>query len=266
MNADTDPAGQPVLTRLGQAGPGVVAHVTLNRPAARNAITVAMATGLRDALAEAAERAQVIVIRGADGHFCAGGDSQEDTRLREEGPAALRVLFGTFLAACELIAELPVPVLAAVEGFAMAGGFELVQSCDLAVARDDAVLGDNHLNFGMIPGGGGSQRLPRTTGLPRALGLVLTGERLTGQQAAGWGVVYRSVPPAEFENAVAGLAANLAGKDPVALARAKRLVRDGLSLPLRDGLALETETIVDHLSGAPAPTWQGSRDDRTADQ
>jgi enoyl-CoA hydratase/carnithine racemase len=238
----------PVLTAV----EGGVATIVLNRPQARNAITVALAAGLGDALRAAAEQARVIVIRGAGGHFCAGGDFGEVSRLRAGGPDALRPLFETFVGACELIAELPVPVIAAVEGYAMAGGFELIQSCDIAIARDDAVLADNHLNFGMIPGGGGSQRLPRIAGLPRALGLILTGDRLTGRQAQQWGVVYRAVPAEGFEAAVAGLAANLAGKDPVALARAKRLVRDGLRLPLRDGLALETEAIIDHLGGAGA--------------
>ena len=141
-----------------------MAHIVLNRPQARNAITVALATGLADALRAAAGRARVIVIRGAGGHFCAGGDFGEVSRLRAGGPDALRPLFETFGAACELIGELPVPVVAAVEGYAMAGGFELVQACDIAIARDDAVLADNHLNFGMIPGGGGSQRLPRLAG------------------------------------------------------------------------------------------------------
>ena len=238
----------PVLTTV----EGGVATIVLNRPRARNAITVALAAGLGDALRAAAGQARVIVIRGAGGHFCAGGDFGEVSRLRAGGADALRPLFETFVGACELIAELPVPVVAAVEGYAMAGGFELIQSCDIAIARDDAVLADNHLNFGMIPGGGGSQRLPRIAGLPRALGLILTGDRLTGTQAQQWGVVYRAVPAEEFEAAVAGLAANLAGKDPVALTRAKRLVRDGLRLPLRDGLALETEAIIDHLGGAGA--------------
>ena len=238
----------PVLTTVEDG----VATIVLNRPQARNAITVALAAGLGDALRAAAEQARVIVIRGAGGHFCAGGDFGEVSRLRAGGADALRPLFETFVGACELIAELPVPVIAAVEGYAMAGGFELIQSCDIAIARDDAVLADNHLNFGMIPGGGGSQRLPRIAGLPRALGLILTGDRLTGTQAQQWGLVYRAVPAEEFEAAVAGLAANLAGKDPVALARAKRLVRDGLRLPLRDGLALETEAIIDHLGGAGA--------------
>jgi enoyl-CoA hydratase/carnithine racemase len=248
MSTDQEPASPPVLTTIEAS----VAHIVLNRPQARNAITVALATGLAAALRAAAGQARVIVIRGAGGHFCAGGDFGEVSRLRPGGPDALRPLFEAFGAACELIGDLPVPVIAAVEGYAMAGGFELIQACDIAIAREDAVLADNHLNFGMIPGGGGSQRLPRLAGEQRALGLILSGDRLTGAEAQQWGLVYRAVPAAGFESAVAGLAANLAGKDPMALARAKRLVRDGLRRPLRDGLALETEAIIEHLGGAGA--------------
>jgi enoyl-CoA hydratase/carnithine racemase len=244
--------GQPVLVRTEPLGEATVAHLVLNRPEARNAITIALAAALRDGLQTAAGQADVIVIRGAGGHFCAGGDFREVARLRDEGAQALRPLFATFTAACELIAELPVPVVAAVEGYAMAGGFELIQACDIAVVRDDAVLADNHLNFAMIPGGGGSQRLPRIVGPQRALGHILTGDRLTGAQAAAWGLVYRSAPAAGFEAAVTGLTANLAGKDRAALAQAKWLVREGLRRPLTDGIALETETIIAHLCGASA--------------
>lgn len=231
---------------------GAVAHVTLNRPQARNAVTIPLATGLRDALSAAAEQADVIVLRGAGGHFCAGGDFHEVSRLRAEGSDALRPLFETFVGACELIAELDVPVVAAVEGYAMAGGFELIQSVDIALVRDDAVLADNHANFGMIPGGGGSQWLPRIVGAPRALGHILTGDRLTGAQAAQWGIVYRSVPAETFEAELGTLVANLAGKDRGALARIKHLVRAGLRGRLADGLAMETESIVEHLGGAQA--------------
>lgn len=241
-------AAAPVVTRIVDG----VAHVVLNRPESRNAITIALAEGLRHALAEAADRADVIVIRGAGGHFCAGGDFHEVSRLREQGPEALRPLFETFIGACELIAELPVPVVAAVEGYAMAGGFELIQSVDIAIARDDAVLADNHANFGMIPGGGGSQRLPRLVGLPRALGHILTGDRLTGADAARWGLVYRSVAAEAFEAEVAAVVANLAGKDRAALARIKRLVRTGLGGPLAEGLVMEVEETLAHLGGEQA--------------
>jgi enoyl-CoA hydratase/carnithine racemase len=229
---------------------GDVAHVVLNRPQARNAITVELAAALRDALAAAAETARVIVIRGAGGTFCAGGDFAEVERLRAGGREALRPLFETFIGACELIAELPVPVVAAVEGYAVAGGFELVQSVDVAVVREDAVLADNHVNFGMIPGGGGSQRLPRIVGVPRALGHILTGDRLTGAQAVQWGLAYRAAPAASFESEVDAVVASLLAKDAAALARIKHLVRAGLRGPLTDGLALEVETTLAHVEDA----------------
>ncbi|HEY2203143.1 MAG TPA: enoyl-CoA hydratase/isomerase family protein [Pseudonocardia sp.] len=247
MPSDVGEQPAPVLTRVEDRAEGRVAHILLNRPGARNAITVALAAALRDALTTAATAADVIVIRGAGGNFCAGGDFHEVSRLREQGPEALRPLFETFIGACELIAELPVPVVAAVEGYAMAGGFELIQSVDVALARDDAVLADNHANFGMIPGGGGSQRLPRIVGTPRALGHLLTGDRLTGAEAAAWGLVYRSVPADGFEAALDALLANLAGKDRAALARIKRLVRHGLRGSLADGLAMEVEATLAHL-------------------
>ncbi|MDN5920743.1 MAG: enoyl-CoA hydratase/isomerase family protein, partial [Pseudonocardia sp.] len=191
------------------------------------------------------------------------GDFHEVARLREHGSessacgtsmstVALRPLFETFVGACELIAELPVPVVAAVEGYAMAGGFELVQSVDIAVVRDDAVLADNHANFGMIPGGGGSQRLPRIVGVQRALGHILTGDRLSGAQAVEWGLAYRSAPAGEFDAVVDALVANLAGKDRDALARIKNLVRGGLRGSLSDGLAAETTSTLQHLAGERA--------------
>lgn len=242
----------PVLLHTTETDAGPVAHLTLNRPKARNAITIALATALREGLARAADQAKVIVIRGSGGHFCAGGDFHEVSRLRAEGPEALRPLFETFIGACELIAELPVPVVAAVEGYAMAGGFELIQSVDVAIVRDDAVLADNHANFGMIPGGGGSQRLPRIVGPPRALGHILTGDRLSGREAAQWGLVYRSAPAADFDASVDALVANLAGKDGAALARIKQLVRGGLRGSLADGLAWEVESTLAHLGGERA--------------
>lgn len=104
----------PVLSRV----EGGVATLTLNRPHARNAITVGLAQTLHDGLLDAAERARVVVVRGAGGTFCAGGDFDEVARLRAQGPEAMRPLFETFIGACELIGELPVPVVAAVEGYA----------------------------------------------------------------------------------------------------------------------------------------------------
>ena len=237
------PDAPTVLTALD----GPVGWLTLNRPEALNAITVALAADLEAGLRHLAGRAAVIVVRGAGGHFSAGGDVGEVARLRAEGPAALAVLFERFGAALATIAALDVPVVAAVEGFAMAGGFELAQACDIVIVADDAVLADTHLKFGQIPGGGGSQRLPRLVGRQRAAAHILTGDRLSGAEAVEWGLAYRSVPAAELEAAARSLAERLASRSPAALARAKRLLVGGLELPLADGLAWERAEVVDHI-------------------
>jgi enoyl-CoA hydratase/carnithine racemase len=243
-------ASQPILVDRR----GAVGQITLNRPEAYNAITTDLARSLERTSYLLAEDDQlnVIVIRGAGGNFSVGGDFKELERLREAGIDALRELFEAFGRACGAIASLPVPVIAAVEGYAMAGGFELMQASDIALVREDARIGDNHTNFGQVPGGGSSQRLPRLLGRQRALGLILTGDRLTGVQAAEWGLAYRAFPAAEFDAGVDELVNKLAKKDRDALARCKRLVYDGLEAGLADGLRLELETVLAHVQSAGA--------------
>jgi enoyl-CoA hydratase/carnithine racemase len=228
---------------------GRIGRITLNRPDAYNAITVELARSLEHALRELGADAgvNVIVIRGAGGNFSAGGDFAQLERLRATGAEAMRELFESFAAACEAIASLPVPVIAAVEGYAMAGGFELMQAADIALAREDARLADNHTNFGLVPGGGSSQRLPRLIGRQRALGLILTGDRVSGAEAAAWGLAYKAYPAGEFDAAVEELAERLAAKSRAALARCKRLVYDGLEGTLAEGVRLEIEAVLDHL-------------------
>lgn len=231
---------------------GAVGRISLNRPEALNAITVQLGHELAIALERLALTCGVIVIRGAGGNFSVGGDFRELERLRSRGEEGVAELLDTFTRACALIAELPVPVVAAVEGYAMAGGFELMLASDIAIVRDDARLADNHANFDQVPGGGNSQRLPRIAGRQRAMGLILTGERITGEQAAAWGLAYRAAAPAEFDAAVEALVSRLAGHDREAMARSKRLVREGLELPLPDGLELERASVLAHLAGAGA--------------
>jgi enoyl-CoA hydratase/carnithine racemase len=226
---------------------GRVGWLTLNRPEAMNAITVALAAELEVGLRRLAADTAVIVIRGAGGHFSAGGDVGEVARLRAEGAEALAVLFDRFGDALTAISEVSVPVVAAVEGYAMAGGFELMQACDIAVVADDAVLADAHLKFGQIPGGGGSQRLPRLVGRQRAAAHILTGDRLSGAEAVEWGLAYRAVPAAELESAARALAERLAARNPEALGRTKHLLWQGLELPLSEALAYERREVVAHI-------------------
>lgn len=227
---------------------GRVGTILLNRPVAMNAITVDLGSELETALRELDRQVDVIVIRGSGGNFSVGGDFHELQRLRAEGRAAMAPLFGNFARACAAIAEIEVPVIAAVEGFAMAGGFELMQAADIVLLHEDAKLADTHSNHGMVPGGGSTQRLPRLVGRQRALAHILTGDRLTAADALAWGLAYRVLPRAEFEHGVQEFAHRLAAKDRTAIARSKRLVYAGLSRPLDEGIALEAETVLDHLS------------------
>jgi 2-(1,2-epoxy-1,2-dihydrophenyl)acetyl-CoA isomerase len=232
-----------------------VATITLDRPEAMNAVTTALAVALEQALRAAGESAaRVVVIRGAGGNFCAGGDFDEVQRLRAEGADSLRGLFTAFRAACGAIAEIPQPVVAVVEGVAMAGGFELMQASDIVLVREDARISDNHVNFGMVPGGGGSQRLPRILGRQRALGVLLSGDRLSGLDAAAFGLAYRAFPVDEFEAGVEQFVTRLAGRRPDSVRQIKRLVNEGLAVGLEAALDLELDTVVNHIIGDAGET------------
>jgi enoyl-CoA hydratase/carnithine racemase len=224
-----------------------VGRLLLNRPDDMNAITLGMLRTLEHAIRDLSVLVDVIVIRGAGGNFSVGIDVGELDRARRGGRAALTELFTAFRRLLATIAEAPVPVVAVVEGNAVAGGFELVQGCDLAVAAEDARLADLHARFGQVPAGGGTQRLPRLLGPARALGLILTGDRVSGAQAQELGLVYRAVPATYLEQAVADVLGRLTAGSRTALAASKFLVRTGMQVPLEDGLDLELEAVVDQL-------------------
>ncbi|MFL6063016.1 MAG: enoyl-CoA hydratase/isomerase family protein [Marmoricola sp.] len=228
-----------------------IGRITLNRPEQLNAITVALGAELRDALHDlgAREDVHVIVVRGAGGNFSAGGDFEEVQRLRAAGIEALTPLFENFGAACRAVAEIDQPVIVAVEGVAMAGGFELLQAADVVLVASDARLCDNHVNFGQVPGGGGSQRLAPLVGRQRALAHLLSGERINGDTAVAWGLAHRSIAPAEFDAEVEAFVVRLAGRRPDALATIKRLVRYGEAAGFEAGLARELEAVVQHIAG-----------------
>lgn len=221
-----------------------IGQITLDRPEQMNAVTVELAVQLEDALRDLSGEptVNVIVIRGAGRNFCAGGDVAEVERLRSAGPARLRTLFDAFRRACDVIGSVEVPVVAAVEGVAMAGGFELMQAADIVIVSDDAKIADSHINFGMIPGGGSTQRLPHLVGRQIALGLLLSGDRLSGLDAARIGLAYRSFAPGDFDSGVHDFVTALAGRDRGAVAAIKRLVRDA------QGLDDEIDAVVKHVT------------------
>jgi enoyl-CoA hydratase/carnithine racemase len=230
---------------------GHVGRITLNRPECMNAINVELAYALETAIDRLgdSEYVKVIVIRGAGGNFCAGGDFDEVQRLRAAGTAELRSLFAAFKDACDTISLVKVPVVAAVDGVAMAGGFELMQAADIVLVADEARIADNHINFGMIPGGGSTARLPRIVGRQQALSLLLSGDKFTGLDAVDLGLAYRSFPAATFDESVEAFLGRLAGRDRSALMAIKRLVTDGLNTSFNDANSAETDAVVRRISG-----------------
>src|SRR5262245_746830 len=246
-----------------------VATVTLNRPDVLNAMNDAMRRELTRCFTELAgdDAIRVIVVTGAgERAFSAGADIREfveplvPVRFREE---RRRLDFRQVMDRC------PQPIIAAIRGYALGGGLELALACDIRIAGEDAQLGLTEVNLAIIPGGGGTQRLPRLVGRGKALEMILTGARVPAAEALRIGLVERVVPPAEVLESATELARTLADRAPVALRYAKEAVVKGLELPLADGLRLEGDlstllrTTEDRLEGARAflekrrPRWKG---------
>ena len=246
-----------------------VAVVTLNRPEVRNAMNTALREAMLrrfTALATDDDVRAVVVTGAGDRAFSAGADIREfveplrPTQYREQ---RRRVEFR------QLIERCPQPIIAAIRGVALGGGLELALACDIRIAGDDALLGLTEVNLAIIPGGGGTQRLPRLIGRGKALEMILTGTRIPAAEALRLGLVERVVPAADVVENALDLAHELAAKAPVALRYAKEAVVKGLEMSLADGLALEADlstllrTTEDRLEGARAflekrkPVWKG---------
>ena len=246
-----------------------VATITLNRPDVLNAMNNAMRTELLELFAglRSDEAVRAVVVTGAgERAFCAGADIREfleppvPTRFREERK---RLDFRREMDRC------PQPIIAAIRGFALGGGLELALACDIRIAAEDAQLGLTEINLAIIPGGGGTQRLPRLVGRGKELEMILTGMRVPAPEALRLGLVERVVPVAELLPAAQALAKSIAEKAPIALRYAKEAVVSGLELPLADGLRVENDlatllrTTEDRVEGARAfvekrkPKWSG---------
>lgn len=217
--------------------------VTLNRPEKMNAISPRMLQELEELMAELAGRRtlRALVFTGAGRAFCAGVDLKavHDWIQGDDGLDANGAFLQRLGEVLRKVERFPRPVIAAVNGLALAGGLELVLCCDLVVAAEGARLGDAHANYGLVPGGGSSVRLPRKVGPNRAKQLIFSGDFLPAATLAAWGLVNRVVPDAELPAATAELVERLAGRSPVGLERMKRMVDDGLEQPLDGALSHE---------------------------
>ncbi|MBM3942940.1 MAG: enoyl-CoA hydratase/isomerase family protein [SAR202 cluster bacterium] len=231
-----------------------VATLRLNRPGALNALSPALLQEVSQALTAVAadETVKALVVRGEGRSFCAGADLlffEEAFNQPDRLAHYLKLLNGCMFQ----MEELPVPVIAVVHGYALAGGLELALACDMALAAEDARLGDQHANFGLMPGGGSTQRLPRRIGMQRAMELLTTGRWLLGSEAAAWGLVLRAVPAAELDAELEKLLAPLRSKSRAGLGWIKSVARRGQDLALRDGIALESLAFVQYVATSPHP-------------
>ncbi len=238
---ETSAAGAPHLVLVSRRGSA--AFVTLNRPEAANALSRDLVATLgRTFAAFAAEIAsggdlRVVVLTGAgEKAFCAGADLKERRTWTLDDT---RVFLGELNALMDGVAAFPRPVIAAINGLALGGGFELALACDLRIAADTAELGLPEVRLGIMPGAGGTQRLARIAGVAVAKELTLTGRRVGAAQARELGIVTEVAAAGALGEASARLAGEIAGAAPLALAAAKRAIDAGAAKPLAEGLAVE---------------------------
>ncbi|MBA0054222.1 enoyl-CoA hydratase [Streptomyces sp. AJS327] len=224
--------------RPADLAPGV-AELVLDRPRAMNAVSTELAFGLAEACAALAEDPSVratVVTSSHERAFCVGADLKErnsltDRELSRQRPYARAAYTG--------VLELPMPTVAAVHGFALGGGYELALSCDVIVADRTAVVGLPEVSVGVIPGGGGTQLLPRRVGAARAAELVFSARRVAAEEAHRLGMVDELVPEGEDRGTALELAGRIAANSPVGLRAAKRALRTGWGMDLRAGLEVE---------------------------
>jgi len=230
-----------VSVRVERPAP-LVAELTLDRPEALNAISTDVARQLAVACEEILEDdalSAVIMTSSIAKAFCVGADLKEraafsDHDLRRQRPI-IEDAFGA-------VRNMPIPTIAAVEGYALGGGCELALSCDLIVASQTAVFGLPEVGLGLIPGGGGTQLLPRRVGWNRAADLIFTGRRIDGNDAFRIGIADRLVPAGTAREMALQLAVDVAANSPVSLRAAKLALRRGFDVDLPSGLLIENES------------------------
>jgi len=248
-----------------------VAWITLNNPERYNALDLEMRREIKQALEDASKDSSIlaIVIKGSGKAFSAGGDIRAMAEMKPLDVLNIAKEVGTALVLSEIIRSAPKPVIAAVHGYCLGAGFELAQACDIIIASEDAVFGQPEINIGLIPGGGGTQRLPRLIGEKKAKEFIFTGEKIPAKEMERMGLVNKVVPADKLMDAVNEFIAKIKEKSPIALAAAKEAINASLELGLTDGFKYEAQIFAqlfsteDQKEGARAflekrkPVWKG---------
>ncbi len=232
-----------------------IAYVTLARPDKLNPLDWSTVKELKQAVTEieAAPGIDFVLLTGEGRSFSAGGDLDGYIRLYAD-PDAFQAFLDDFYAMLTGIEQARAIWIAAVNGVCVAGGIELLLACDMAIASESAKIGDGHLNFGQLPGAGGSQRLPRAIGLLRAKHLMLTGELLDARTSESWGLVTKVVPDAGLIAAAKQWITGMTTKSPVGLAGAKLLANLTLDTPYEEGLRAEIAFVHRYATTEPDAT------------
>ncbi|XP_004438621.1 PREDICTED: enoyl-CoA hydratase domain-containing protein 2, mitochondrial isoform X1 [Ceratotherium simum simum] len=220
-----------------------ITEILMNRPRARNALGNVFVSELLEALAQLREDRQVRVLlfrSGVKGVFCAGADLKEREQMSE---AEVEFFVQRLRGMMNEIAAFPAPTIAAMDGFALGGGLELALACDLRVAASSAIMGLIETTRGLLPGAGGTQRLPRCLGVALAKELIFTGRRLNGAQAQVLGLVNHAVAQNEEGNAAyhraLALAQEILPQAPIAVRLGKVAIDRGMEVDIASGMAIE---------------------------
>lgn len=235
----------PLLTEFRDG----IAFLTLNRPDDLNALSAPVAYALADAMDRIeAERARAVVITGAGAAFCAGGDLKEFKGYLEAGDfAAFEAMIRETNAIFARLEALAVPVVAAVNGAVVAGGLELILCCDMVVAAEGAMIGDGHLKFGVLPGGGSAARLPRRIAASLAAEMLLTGDLKPAEWWAAAGLVNQVVPAAQLMETAEALARRTVRHSAPAVADMKSMLRAMPDMSAAEAVAHELDVFANHL-------------------
>ena len=230
----TDPV---VLAERPAEGVGLI---RINRPDARNALNMEVRKLLAKHLTDMADDPSIrcIVLTGNDKAFAAGADIKEMA-----GAGTIEMLSRGTHKLWRTIYSCPKPVIAAVNGFALGGGCELAMTCDIIIAGEGARFGQPEVKIGIIPGGGGTQRLPRAVGKYKAMRYLLTGDLISAKEASDMGLVSEIVVDADVEKRAIAMAQQIAELSPLAVEQIKECVLRGMDAALDSGLALETKAI-----------------------